>query len=330
MLKKIIVLIAIPLTIVLSVFIIVKNVSAATDQDLLIESVSFEPAQPLLNQTVKIIIRAKYIGSSSLTSNIGVNNVAFSHKDFQTQTSSLTGASVVPSPAYPLYSGTYFTYTIVGKFTDTGTKSLVLKIDGANALKETNETNNTFKPQVKVLKIGDLIKLPTDPAVYIIKSDLKKHLYVNGPTFWSYYIGSWSNIKLDDWPIFIQEVSQAAFDSLPIGNNIVVKAGSRLIKFPNSSKIYTVFGEAKLKLMTDQKGADLYGSDWKNKVVTIQNGFEADYTITETGFVDFDNDGLTDDDERNIYHTDPAKADTDGDSYKDGVEVLNNYNPNVY
>ena len=86
--------------------IIVKNVSAATDQDLLIESVSFEPAQPITNQTVKIIIRAKYIGSSSLTSNIGVNNVAFSHKDFQTQISSLTGASVVPSPAYPLYSGT--------------------------------------------------------------------------------------------------------------------------------------------------------------------------------------------------------------------------------
>ena len=42
---------------------------------LLIESVSFEPAQPLLNQTVKIIIRAKYIGSSSLTSNIGVNEL---------------------------------------------------------------------------------------------------------------------------------------------------------------------------------------------------------------------------------------------------------------
>ena len=36
---------------------------------------------------------------------------------------------------------------------------------------------------------------------------------------------------------------------------------------------------------------------------------------------DFDNDGLTNDEEVNVYGTDPINADTDGDVYPDGVEV---------
>ncbi|KKU90347.1 MAG: hypothetical protein UY19_C0003G0002 [Candidatus Wolfebacteria bacterium GW2011_GWA2_47_9b] len=42
---------------------------------------------------------------------------------------------------------------------------------------------------------------------------------------------------------------------------------------------------------------------------------------------DLDGDGLTDSDERNIYKTDPAKPDTDGDGYSDGMEVKSKYNP---
>jgi len=43
--------------------------------------------------------------------------------------------------------------------------------------------------------------------------------------------------------------------------------------------------------------------------------------------LDSDNDGLTDADELNIYGTDPNNPDTDGDTYPDGVEVANGYNP---
>jgi hypothetical protein len=43
--------------------------------------------------------------------------------------------------------------------------------------------------------------------------------------------------------------------------------------------------------------------------------------------VDTDSDGLTDEGEKQIYKTDPNKADTDGDSIEDGVEVLANTNP---
>lgn len=42
---------------------------------------------------------------------------------------------------------------------------------------------------------------------------------------------------------------------------------------------------------------------------------------------DSDGDGLSDDDEISIYHTDPNLADTDGDGYSDGDEVYHGYSP---
>ena len=43
--------------------------------------------------------------------------------------------------------------------------------------------------------------------------------------------------------------------------------------------------------------------------------------------VDSDVDGLTDEGEKQIYGTDPAKSDTDGDGWSDGVEVMAESNP---
>lgn len=42
---------------------------------------------------------------------------------------------------------------------------------------------------------------------------------------------------------------------------------------------------------------------------------------------DSDNDGLKDWQEIQIYHTDPCKADTDGDGYLDGEEIASGYDP---
>ena len=44
-------------------------------------------------------------------------------------------------------------------------------------------------------------------------------------------------------------------------------------------------------------------------------------------FKDTDGDGLSDLEEEEIYHTDIASPDTDGDGYPDGLEVVNDYNP---
>lgn len=43
--------------------------------------------------------------------------------------------------------------------------------------------------------------------------------------------------------------------------------------------------------------------------------------------MDTDQDGLSDNEETNIFRTDKLKKDTDGDGYEDGVEIQNNYDP---
>lgn len=42
---------------------------------------------------------------------------------------------------------------------------------------------------------------------------------------------------------------------------------------------------------------------------------------------DTDKDGLSDSSEINEWKTDPTKADTDGDGFGDGIEVIKGYNP---
>ena len=50
-------------------------------------------------------------------------------------------------------------------------------------------------------------------------------------------------------------------------------------------------------------------------------------SISQAVDFDYDNDGLTDYEERSIYYTDPYNADTDGDGYIDGLEIEYNYSP---
>lgn len=49
---------------------------------------------------------------------------------------------------------------------------------------------------------------------------------------------------------------------------------------------------------------------------------------TDVDVADTDADGLSDREEVQVYSTNPLRPDTDGDSYLDGAEVSNGYNPN--
>jgi len=76
----------------------------------------------------------------------------------------------------------------------------------------------------------------------------------------------------------------------------------------------------------DQVGClDLIGSGDKD-LDGLNTSLEARLGTSDENF-DSDNDGLSDYDEYYKYKTDPAKADTDGDSYNDGAEINSGYNP---
>jgi lipoprotein-anchoring transpeptidase ErfK/SrfK len=55
----------------------------------------------------------------------------------------------------------------------------------------------------------------------------------------------------------------------------------------------------------------------------------AAFKTTYAASLDFDNDGLTDNEENLIYRTNPDVPDTDGDGFSDGEEVKYLYDPNA-
>ncbi|MDO8669422.1 MAG: hypothetical protein Q7K65_03965 [Candidatus Buchananbacteria bacterium] len=126
---------------------------------------------------------------------------------------------------------------------------------------------------------GDLIKTSTDSAVYYIDAGGKRNLFVNGVTFWTWYSGSWSALKMGNKTPVVKILSQGDFDALTNGTHVAVRAGVKLIKFQNSPKVYVVSTGNVLREVSDTLAKSLFGADYATKkLITIQNGFEGDYT----------------------------------------------------
>ncbi len=126
-------------------------------------------------------------------------------------------------------------------------------------------TNNYAQAAI-VITPGDLLKTANNSGVYYYGIDLKRHLFSNEITFWSWHTGSWKdqNIKV---------ISQDEFDSLDTGNNITMRPGNSFIKFDNSEILYAVepggiLCEVNPTFANNQK-------IWK---VIVQSSFQTDYT----------------------------------------------------
>lgn len=74
------------------------------------------------------------------------------------------------------------------------------------------------------------------------------------------------------------------------------------------------------------------GLNFADKKVISKNNQSPKTAVNEaspdTDGTDTDNDGLSDEKEKNVYYTDPNKQDSDGDGFSDGAEVKSGYNPN--
>lgn len=100
-------------------------------------------------------------------------------------------------------------------------------------------------------------------------------------------------------------------------------------------EIITPEKQAAIKLEIENK----YEQQMKSLDVALDKAREVDTDLdgltneeekkigTDINKVDTDRDGLMDSSEVNDYRTNPLKADTDGDSYEDGVELRSGYNP---
>ncbi|MBT7007055.1 hypothetical protein HN958_00930 [Candidatus Falkowbacteria bacterium] len=121
------------------------------------------------------------------------------------------------------------------------------------------------------LEPGDLIMKDdgSSSAVYFYAADGDRYMFSTANTYFSWYEGFDAIKKID-----VDDL--AAID---LAGNVVVRPGSNLIEFESVSGVYAVEPEGLIREVAADVAEDLYGADWADGVVLIQDGFYTDYTV---------------------------------------------------
>ena len=118
---------------------------------------------------------------------------------------------------------------------------------------------------------GQLIK-GAAPAVYFVGSDNKKYIFPNETIFYSWY-KDFSSVKT---------VTDAELAALPVGGDVVAKAGVRLVKTSNDTKVYAVSSDGTLQwISTEAVAQQLFGDNWFQKIQNLTDSDFLSHTIGE-------------------------------------------------
>ncbi|MFW0837827.1 MAG: beta strand repeat-containing protein [Candidatus Komeilibacteria bacterium] len=117
---------------------------------------------------------------------------------------------------------------------------------------------------------GSLVKGPNSDAVYYIGSDMKKYVFPDAKTYFSWY-SDFSNVQL---------LSVAELDTYADGGMVLYRAGTKLVTHPNTAKVYAVEPSGNLRwIPSEEIAAGLYGADWASRVNDINEVFFPQYTV---------------------------------------------------
>lgn len=116
---------------------------------------------------------------------------------------------------------------------------------------------------------GDLIKTSTSSSVYYLGTNMKKYVFPNAATYFSWY-KDFSGVVT---------IPQSEMDSygLPVGN-VTVRPGTNLVKSPSVNTVYAVEPNGTLRSIVSEANAiALWGADWAKKVLDIPDSFIVNY-----------------------------------------------------
>lgn len=230
--------------------------------------------------------------------------------------------------------------------TKTGNKTVYVKFLDVNGTSQTVSKKIYYEQPERYIKEGSLLKGP-DSTVYYLGYSGKVHPFTNSSIYHSWY-KDFSGL---------QYVSNAKLRQYQVGQPVCVKPGTWLVKFKSLSRIYAVEPGCDLRpILSEVEAYLIYGKDWGKRVLELDQFMRSFYDILvydvsdpdfdivdddrdgvdyETEILygssdkkaDSDSDSLTDYEEIYYWFSDPDIADTDGDGYKDGLEVLAGYSP---
>jgi hypothetical protein len=118
---------------------------------------------------------------------------------------------------------------------------------------------------------GDLVKTPEYTTVYLFGYDGMRHYFPNEATFKTWYY-DFSKVKIISLNNLVQ---------LRLGKNIVARAGVKLVKAFTSPDVYAVTYNGVLRRLPNESTAQqLYGQNWKTKIMDVPDVFWGDYSIS--------------------------------------------------
>lgn len=117
---------------------------------------------------------------------------------------------------------------------------------------------------------GDLIKMDGLSSVYYLGDDGKRYVFPNEATFFSWY-SDFSSVVT---------ISASELQSYPIGGNVTLRPGTKLVKITTDPSVYAVEPNGVLrKIQSEAQAIALYGTNWNKRVVDIADAFFSNYTI---------------------------------------------------
>ena len=118
-----------------------------------------------------------------------------------------------------------------------------------------------------VINAGDLVKIASQPDVYYVGPDMKRYVFPNEKTYFSWYTG-----------FDTKTISDMEMASLSIGGAVTYRPGTRMIKLTTDPKTYAVDAGGVLRWIENEAVAtSLYGSNWNTKIDDLPDAFLATY-----------------------------------------------------
>lgn len=126
---------------------------------------------------------------------------------------------------------------------------------------------------------GDLVKddcnladpdggRPCSTAVYYIGTDLRRYVFPNEYTYFSWY-PDFTTVRRIPWDTLI---------NIPLGGNVTMRPGTWLVKITTDPKVYVVTRCGVLHwIVSEALATQLYGPDWRLRVKDVPDGFFANY-----------------------------------------------------
>jgi len=117
---------------------------------------------------------------------------------------------------------------------------------------------------------GDLIKMDGLTSVYYLGADGKRYVFPNSTTYFSWY------------PDFsgVVTIPASELQSYPLGGNVVMRPGTKLVKITTDPSVYAVTPNGVLsKIGSEAQASALFGSNWAQRVVDVPDAFFTNYSI---------------------------------------------------